>query len=232
MLVKFLSFIASIFGTAKYKAILLSSFALLLSVSGILAVLMTQPDSTPKHDASAVIRNVADSLGVQNGAIDTPHDDEQPAANDSSNNQPAQTNTSQQDTNASGQSTKSSSSSTANQNNNTSNSSSATSNTSSSSTPTITTTTKSPLTLSAGQTSNAITYTTSDDSNVTWTITPSDTTNLTIAPQPSSQASSSVTFQITAAASAPSKNYEVAVTAEEANGTTTTDIITVTVTAQ
>lgn len=68
MLVKFLSFVATIFGTARYKAIFLSCLAVVLSITGVTAVAVfkdgtnsksaastvgKQDDDSPEHDGSA-----------------------------------------------------------------------------------------------------------------------------------------------------------------------------------
>ena len=54
MLVRFLSFVASVIGTARYKAALLSSLALILSLTGITAVALTKESVRPYTSAGAV----------------------------------------------------------------------------------------------------------------------------------------------------------------------------------
>lgn len=54
MLVKFLSFSASVWGTARYKAIFLSCLALVISLAGITAVALQQDAANPKGAASTV----------------------------------------------------------------------------------------------------------------------------------------------------------------------------------
>jgi len=60
MLVKFLSFVASILGTQRYKTILLSCFALVLSLTGVTAMAVFR-DSTPSDKAAASTVDKSDS---------------------------------------------------------------------------------------------------------------------------------------------------------------------------
>ena len=52
MLVKFLSFVASIMGTARYKAIFLSCLAVVLSITGVTAVALFKDGTGSKSAAS------------------------------------------------------------------------------------------------------------------------------------------------------------------------------------
>ncbi|HEX9153349.1 MAG TPA: hypothetical protein VF809_00850 [Candidatus Saccharimonadales bacterium] len=55
MIVKFLSFAATIIGTARYKTILLSCIALVISLTGITAIAITKSGNI-KKDASATVK--------------------------------------------------------------------------------------------------------------------------------------------------------------------------------
>lgn len=205
MLVRFLSFVATVFGTAKYKAILLSSFALIVSLTGIMAVVATQSDGGhPRDDASAVVHSQA-TLGFQNGTSQVTRQSEAAANNRS--DQQSSTNQRQDDTSA--KSSKSPATTpTANDDKQDSGTTAVT----------ISTSAKSPMTISQGATSEAISFTSSDGSTLTWSVESSDNADLQVALAANSKTSaSSVAFQVTASSTAPAGTYQVTVTAKDTN---------------
>jgi len=99
MLVKFLSFVASVIGTARYKAVFLSCFVLLFSLAGIAGVAMWRGTATP-NAASKLERAEADQentlqgspqlnqgrkQAIQDGAATQPEQSDSPAENNTQN---------------------------------------------------------------------------------------------------------------------------------------------------
>jgi hypothetical protein len=70
MLVKFLSFVASILGTARYKAILLSCLALLFSSAGIATMALWQSDQRPATSSAVEQTKSPDSTKQGTSQLD------------------------------------------------------------------------------------------------------------------------------------------------------------------
>lgn len=65
MLVKFLSFVASILGTARYKTVLLSCFAVVLSLTGVTAMAVFRDSGTADKSAASTVDKSGDDSKTQ-----------------------------------------------------------------------------------------------------------------------------------------------------------------------
>jgi hypothetical protein len=149
MLVKFLSFVATIFGTARYKAIFLSCLAVVLSITGVTAVAVFKDGIQSKGAASTVDKQSDDS----------PKEDGTPQLGGINK---------QQSTKKVDQTETQTPSNTDNQSSSTNTPSSSESNA-----PTNEVVLSSDkFTIAAGSTSDAITANLTDKSSVTWTVSP------------------------------------------------------------
>lgn len=207
MLVKFLSFVISVLGTARYKAVFLSCVALVLSLTGITALVLHS--SSQPRDASAAVEQTKDGVGTQNFSPQLPSN-KQPAKE-----QPEQSQTDNQ--------------------NSSSNTSTAPDNSSSNTTKQPTASDfgivigKIPATVAADSTSDAITVSTSDNSAVNWQFATDNDGAHIITTQ--NTASSSASFQIQTSKNMPSGTIiTVAVSVRDnARGINTTKTFTVTI---
>lgn len=197
MLVKFISFAITVVGTARYKAILLSTTALVVSFTSVSVVLLS-------HDSQAAQRDAVSSGSQSRDVLDTSKATSPAhiAARDAASATPQ----SQQSTNTPAKSDQ------------TSSSSPVVSATTSTNNVTIVPA-KTSITVTASDTqaitTDAITAATSDNSTVMWTVESSDSTNLSI--DASKNASNEVSFKVTVAANTPKKTYQVTLTAKDAN---------------
>lgn len=193
MLVKFLSFVVSMVGTARYKAVLVSCIALALSFTGITALIFR--GDSPAKDASSTVQQSKDKTGTsaftpqlrgqKQQAKDQPPDDTPASA-------PNQT-----------------SSSTS-----TNSSSTAAGIPQQSATNFDFTLGRTPTTLAADSTSDPISLTTNDNSSVSWQVTSSNA-NVHILSAASNSATT--TFQLQAAKSLDSgTQIQITVTAHDA----------------
>ena len=183
MLVKFLSFVASVFGTARYKAIFLSCLAVVLSITGVTAVAVFKDGGTSHTAASTV---------------DNPEEDEKKQ----DNNTPQLGGISSQSTKDADQTqTETTSPTTTNQNQSSGNTSSSTETKTEDVTISLST---DKLTLAAGALSEALTAAISDKSNVVWTVKPVNESDTGVKATISQNNTSVLSFQLEADADAKS----------------------------
>lgn len=149
MLVKFLSFVASIMGTARYKAIFLSCLAVVLSITGVTAVALFKDGTASKSAASTADKQSDDS----------PKQDGTPQLGDINKKQSTK-NVDQTQTNNQG--------STGNEAND--NSTTPSPETTTPATEVVLSTDK--ITLAAGAASDSLGASLSDKSSVSWTVAP------------------------------------------------------------
>jgi hypothetical protein len=154
MLVKFLSFVVSVFGTARYKTVLLSCLALILSLTGITTLVIRGSGSN--QNASSTVQQQKDGVDTQSFTPQLRNSRQQVAKN-----QPAPT--AQPDNSSS--STKNSDQADDSSTTNTNTSTSAKPPTTTTVDVTLNTTT---MSVAAGSSSDLITATTTDNSSVNW----------------------------------------------------------------
>ncbi len=163
MLVKFLSFVASVLGTARYKAVLLSAFAVVISLTGVTAVAVFKDSGAVKNASSTVSRLHNDPATAQGSSPQLGNTPKQDTKNtvDTSQSQPSNTGSQSQAGNSATTQP--------------SNTQGASSDNQSNTTPDVAISlSKTSLTLAAGTLSDALTANTSDKSAVAWSITPVD----------------------------------------------------------
>lgn len=183
MLVKFLSFVISVIGTARYKAVFLSCLALVLSLTGITALVL-RSDEQPR-DAASTVQPSKDGDSTQNFSPQLP------SHKQSAKEQAEQSESDSQNT------TNSAPQQTENQPDTSTKQPAATS--------FDLTLGKTPSTVAANTTSDAITVTTSDNSAVAWqfSIDDKNSNNAHILTTQSGD-SSSASFQIQTSKNIPS----------------------------
>jgi hypothetical protein len=175
MLVKFLSFVASIMGTARYKAIFLSCLAVVLSITGVTAVALFKDGTGSK--------NAASTAGKQND--DSPKQDGTPQLGDINKQQ----------------STKDVDQTQTNSQNNTNNTPSDNANTPPSDTSTAATEvvlSTDKVTLTAGTNSDSLGASLSDKTSVNWTITPATDSDTGIRAVIAQNSTATLSFQLQA----------------------------------
>ncbi len=194
MLVRFLSFIASIIGTARYKALFLSSLALSVSLTGITIVALTKDTAHP-HTASSSLEQPKDAFTIQQAAPQLASIGKQNVKQPETQDQTASPETVvTNDTSAQSQNLTNDNTTTA---------------------PTASIAlSKASVMLVPGGESESILATTSDKSSVTWAV---ESNNTNVRVTPGTGTATEFSFQITADKNAVSGNYQLTILAKDVN---------------
>ena len=211
MLVKILSFIASVMSNARYKAVLIPCIIVVLSVTSLTAVALVH-ESGSHSAASTAGKTIGDTNGQQatspqvNGGVQNIKDgSDKPVSSDGQQNGTAGSDS------PSGKP-------------------SASANPSPASTDIVLT--SSAITVEADSTSSSLTATASDNSALTWSITPesNDAAMINVATEKTKEPSANFSFRFRAAQGATSGQYQFTVTAKDANrGLNVSKVVTITV---
>lgn len=213
MLVKFLSFAASVIGTARYKAVFLSFVVLLFSLAGIAGVAMRNGSGTP-NAASTLEQSEKNEDGTQQGSPQLPANRKQAIQTDDTE-EPAQTS----------QPSSGSTSNTTTTQPNTGNSTKPTA-------PADITLSVASLSLAKGATSENITATTTQDTtNLAWEIVTDEKLGLSVDRPQATGASATFTVQAREDID-PDRTYQVVVRLKDTAQNTVLTSKTITVTIQ